>query len=45
VALFTMIAASVVVYFAVVGLISRRHLTSARSFARSLLAREAPKAY
>jgi O-antigen/teichoic acid export membrane protein len=42
-ALVTLIVAGVFVYFAVMGLISRRHLVSARSFARAFLAREAPK--
>jgi O-antigen/teichoic acid export membrane protein len=41
--LFTLSAAGALVYFAVIALVSRRHLISARSFARSLLAREAPK--
>jgi O-antigen/teichoic acid export membrane protein len=43
VALFALSAAGAVVYFAVMALISRRHLASARSFVRSLLGREAPK--
>jgi O-antigen/teichoic acid export membrane protein len=42
-ALFALSAAGAIVYFAVVGLISRRHLVNARSFARSLFGREAPK--
>jgi O-antigen/teichoic acid export membrane protein len=42
-ALVTLIVAGVFVYFAVMALISRRHLVSARSFARAFLAREAPK--
>lgn len=36
-------AAGAFVYFAVMAFISRRHLVTARSFARSLLARDAPK--
>jgi O-antigen/teichoic acid export membrane protein len=43
VSLFALSAAGALVYFAVMALISRRHLASARSFARSLLGREAPK--
>ncbi|HKQ25238.1 MAG TPA: lipopolysaccharide biosynthesis protein [Burkholderiales bacterium] len=42
-ALFTVIAAGVVVYFVVIAIISPRHLRTARSFARSLVARDAPK--
>jgi hypothetical protein len=42
-ALFALSAAGAIVYFAVVALISRRHLVNARSFARSLFGREAPK--
>jgi PST family polysaccharide transporter len=42
-ALVTLIVAGVFVYFAVMALISRRHLVSARSFTRAFLAREAPK--
>jgi hypothetical protein len=36
-------AAGALVYFAVMALISPRHLVTARNFARSLLARDAPK--
>src|SRR5262245_26644822 len=43
VSLFALSAAGAVVYFAAMALISRRHLVVARSFARSLFAREAPK--
>jgi O-antigen/teichoic acid export membrane protein len=43
VSLLTLSAAGAVVYFAVIALISRRHLASARSFARLLLARDATK--
>lgn len=43
VGLLTLSAAGACVYFAVMALISRRHLVSARDFARSLLARHAPK--
>ena len=39
----TLGAAGAFVYFAVMALISRRHLVTARSFARALLARDAPK--
>jgi O-antigen/teichoic acid export membrane protein len=42
-ALGTLSAAGAIVYSAVMALISRRHLVSARNFARSLLARDAPK--
>ena len=45
VTLFTLAAALAVTYFAVIALISRRHLVSARSFARSFLAKDASKAY
>jgi hypothetical protein len=40
----TLCAAGGVVYLAVVALVSPRHLATARSFARSLVARDAPKA-
>lgn len=43
VVLVTLSAAGAVVYFAVMALISRRHLIVARSFARSLLAKDATK--
>ena len=43
VALGALSAAGTLVYFAGMALISRRHLVTARSFARSLLARDAPK--
>jgi len=36
-------SAGALVYFAVMALISRRHLVSIGGFARSLLGREAPK--
>jgi hypothetical protein len=39
VALFTLSVAGAVAYFAVIALISRRHLIDARNFARSLLGR------
>lgn len=42
-ALFTLIVAGALVYFSVIALVSRRHLVTARSFVRSILAREAPK--
>jgi O-antigen/teichoic acid export membrane protein len=43
VTLSTLSIAGALVYFAVMALISQRHLVSARSFARSLLARDATK--
>jgi O-antigen/teichoic acid export membrane protein len=42
-ALVLLSAAGAIVYFAVIALISRRHLVSIGSFARSLMSREAPK--
>jgi hypothetical protein len=42
--LFALSAAGACVYFGVMALISRRHLISARSFARSLFAKDVPKA-
>jgi O-antigen/teichoic acid export membrane protein len=42
-ALLTLSTAGAVVYFAFMALVSRRHLVTARSFARSLLARDVPK--
>ena len=42
-ALLTLVAAGALVYVVVMALISRRHLVSARSFARLLLAKDAPK--
>jgi teichuronic acid exporter len=42
-ALFTLSVTGAAVYFGVMALISRRHLVSARSFARSFFSRDAPK--
>ncbi len=39
----TLTAAGAVVYFGTIAIISRRHLVTARSFARSLVARDEPK--
>ena len=42
--LLALCSAGALVYFAVIALVSRRHLISARSFARAVLARDVPKA-